>query len=208
MVLHQYTGVGSIQLWYAVVAAYSVPLVIGGVRTWLDKLNGVLLPFYYIGLTVVVIWTIVRHGYSNDWLTAGPVNPHVSLHAPGWFFAFTTYMGVWIMMPFVDCAPGPDRRRAVPPLADLRPAVLRADPAGQRHGRIFLAHSLRGWWPSASSQRFRLWSGFGDRRGSAGVDQPDQDQHRELLSCEHQCRELLRPVAQDLPVSHAGCGWS
>jgi purine-cytosine permease-like protein len=100
VVLHQYTGAGSIELWYAVVAAYSIPLVIGGLRTWLDKLNGVLLPFYYIGLTVVVIWTVVRHGYSNDWLTAPPAHPGVDLHAPGWFFAFTTYMGVWIMMPF------------------------------------------------------------------------------------------------------------
>lgn len=99
-VFHQYTGVGSIELWYAVVAAYSVPIVIGGVRTWLDKLNGFLLPFYYIGLTVVVVWTIVAYGYSNDWLAAGPVEPRIELYAPGWIFAFTTYMGVWIMMPF------------------------------------------------------------------------------------------------------------
>ncbi|TQC44081.1 thiamine permease [Rhodococcus sp. WS4] len=100
VVFHEYTGYGSIYLWYAVVAAYSIPLVIGGVRTWLDKFNGVLLPFYYIGLTVVVVWTIVSEGYSNDWLTAPPATPDVNLHAPGWFFAFTTYMGVWIMMPF------------------------------------------------------------------------------------------------------------
>ncbi|MDT5201220.1 MAG: hypothetical protein QOH34_2742 [Mycobacterium sp.] len=100
VVFHEYTGFGSIYLWYAIVAAYSIPLVIGGVRTWLDKLNGVLLPFYYVGLTVVVVWAIVRDGYSNDWLTAPPATPDLDLHAPGWFFAFTTYMGVWIMMPF------------------------------------------------------------------------------------------------------------
>ncbi|GAA2275718.1 allantoin permease [Actinomadura luteofluorescens] len=98
-VLHQYTDWGSIQLWYFVVAAYSIPIVIGGVRQWLDKINGILLPFYYIGLIVVVIWAVARHGYSNDWLTAGPV-ADTNLHAPGWFFAFTTYMGVWIMIPF------------------------------------------------------------------------------------------------------------
>jgi purine-cytosine permease-like protein len=98
-VFHQYAGFGSIELWYAIVAAYSVPIVIGGVRTWLDKINGFLLPFYYIGLTVAVVWTIVEHGYSNDWLTAPPVQ-EVDLHAPGWVFAFTAYMGVWIMIPF------------------------------------------------------------------------------------------------------------
>jgi purine-cytosine permease-like protein len=98
-VFHQYTGAGSIELWYAIVAAYSVPIVIGGVRTWLDKINGFLLPFYYIGLTVAVVWTIVEHGYSNDWLTAPPIH-QVDLYAPGWVFAFTTYMGVWIMIPF------------------------------------------------------------------------------------------------------------
>ncbi|WP_234027730.1 purine-cytosine permease family protein [Pseudonocardia dioxanivorans] len=99
-VFHQYTGWGNIQVWYLIVAAYSIPIVIGGVRTWLDKLNGFLLPFYYVGLTVAVVWTIAANGYSNDWLTAGPVNPQASFHAPGWIFAFSTYMGVWIMCPF------------------------------------------------------------------------------------------------------------
>lgn len=98
-VFHQYSGFGSLELWYAIVAAYSVPIVIGGVRTWLDKFNGFLLPFYYIGLTVAVVWTIVAHGYDNDWLTAAPAQ-QLDLHAPGWVFAFTTYMGVWIMIPF------------------------------------------------------------------------------------------------------------
>lgn len=98
-VFYQITELGSIELWYAIVAAYSVPIVIGGVRTWLDKINGFLLPFYYIGLAIVVVWTIVAQGYSNDWLTAPPVE-QMDLHAPGWVFAFTTYMGVWIMMPF------------------------------------------------------------------------------------------------------------
>lgn len=99
-VFHQWTGWGNIQIWYLIVAAYSIPIVIGGVRTWLDKLNGFLLPFYYIGLTVAVVWTIVANGYSNDWLTAGPVDPSANLHAPGWVFAFSVYMGVWIMKPF------------------------------------------------------------------------------------------------------------
>ncbi|MGD9990388.1 purine-cytosine permease family protein [Pseudonocardia sp.] len=99
-VFHQYTGWGNIQVWYLIVAAYSIPIVIGGVRKWLDKFNGILLPFYYVGLAVVIIWTIAANGYSNDWLTAGPANPELSLYAPGWVFAFSVYMGVWIMTPF------------------------------------------------------------------------------------------------------------
>ena len=38
---------GNIKLWYLAVVVYSVPLVLGGVRTWLDKLNGFLLPLIY-----------------------------------------------------------------------------------------------------------------------------------------------------------------
>src|SRR3954470_466926 len=39
---------GPIKLWYAIVIATTAPLVWRGVRTWLDKLNGALLPFYVI----------------------------------------------------------------------------------------------------------------------------------------------------------------
>ena len=95
--LHEYVGGMSLKLWYLIVVLYSMPLVIGGVRVWLDKFNGYLLPFYVIGLIVAVIWAIVDFGYSNDWLTYEPATP-VSVGGPGWLFAFSVYMGVWIMM--------------------------------------------------------------------------------------------------------------
>ena len=95
--LHHYFGGMDIAFWYLVVVAYSVPLVFGGVRAWLDKLNGVLLPFYVIGLTAAVIWAGARYGFSGDWLHVQATAPAVP-GVPGWLFAYTTYMGVWIMM--------------------------------------------------------------------------------------------------------------
>lgn len=95
--LEAYIGGVSIEWWYLVVVLYSVPLVFGGVRVWLDKFNGVLLPFYVIGLAAAVVWAISRHGYSNDWATYVPEQA-VEVAGPGWVFAFVIYMGVWIMM--------------------------------------------------------------------------------------------------------------
>jgi purine-cytosine permease-like protein len=95
--LHHYFGGMDIEFWYLAVVAYSVPLVFGGVRSWLDKLNGVLLPFYIIGLIAAVIWAGTRYGFSGSWLHVAPSSPAPG-GVPGWLFAYTTYMGVWIMM--------------------------------------------------------------------------------------------------------------
>ncbi|MET9249602.1 hypothetical protein [Nonomuraea sp. NPDC003709] len=96
----QYFG-GAIEIWYLVVVVYALPLVIGGVRTWLDKLNGVLLPLYVVGLVAVVIAATVQRGYPQDWLqSAAPSGP-----LPGWLTAYLIYMGVYIMMMYtVDYA--------------------------------------------------------------------------------------------------------
>ena len=50
---------GPIDLWYAIVIALTAPLVWRGVRTWLDRLNGFLLPFYLIALVAVIVWALV-----------------------------------------------------------------------------------------------------------------------------------------------------
>lgn len=91
----EYFGGLPLQLWYLVVVLYSVPLVFGGIRVWLDKFNGFLLPFYLIGLIGAVIWTIAAFGYSNEWLTYTPES--VQVGGPGWLFAFTIYMGIYIL---------------------------------------------------------------------------------------------------------------
>jgi hypothetical protein len=79
------------------VVAYSVPLVFGSVQHFLDKLNGVLLPFYVIGLVAAVVATVATYGYSNDWLTYVPEG---GAPAAGWVHAYIAYMGVWVLMMF------------------------------------------------------------------------------------------------------------
>jgi purine-cytosine permease-like protein len=80
------------------VVLYSVPLILGGVRVFLDKFNGTLYPFYLVGLVVAVVWTINRYGYDGGWFTQKP--PHAVVSGPGWLWALTAYMGVFIMMMF------------------------------------------------------------------------------------------------------------
>ncbi len=79
------------------VVAYSVPLVFGSVQHFLDKLNGVLLPLYVIGLFASVIATIVTYGYSNNWLTYAPEG---GAPGDGWVSVYIAYMGVYVLMMF------------------------------------------------------------------------------------------------------------
>lgn len=85
----------SLNLAYLLVVCYSVPLVFGSVQHWLDKFNGVLLPFYLIGLAVAVIMTLSQYGYSDAWLQLGPKSGPPE---NGWWSCFTYFMGVWIVM--------------------------------------------------------------------------------------------------------------
>jgi hypothetical protein len=94
--LNYYFPSVSLTLAYGIVALAGVLLVVGGVRLWLDKLNAVLLPFYVLGLIVSIIWALAVHGYDNTWLTYMPAVD--AIPGPGWWFAFTTYLGVWILM--------------------------------------------------------------------------------------------------------------
>ncbi|MFE3645764.1 purine-cytosine permease family protein [Streptomyces sp. NPDC059169] len=91
--LQKYFG-GEMKVWYLVVVLYALPLVVGGVRTWLDKLNGVLLPLYVIGLIAVVVTATVKQGYPHDWLHSAAAAGQL----PGWLTSYLIYMGVWIMM--------------------------------------------------------------------------------------------------------------
>lgn len=92
---------GPFELWVAIVVIYSTPLVIGGVRRFLDKLNGWLLPFYWAGLIAAVIWAGVQYGVSDTWITQGSdlVVPFMA-GGPGWLATFAAYLGVMIMMMF------------------------------------------------------------------------------------------------------------
>lgn len=85
---------GSRIMWYAIVVAYAIPLVAGGVQNWLDRLNGVLLPLYIAGLVAVVIAATAIRGVPTDWIgSAAAASP-----LPGWVTSYLIYMGVWVMM--------------------------------------------------------------------------------------------------------------
>lgn len=84
-----------IKIAYLIVMLYSIPLVFGSVQNWLDKLNGILLPFYIIGLIAAVSLAISKFGYSSDWLSMAPES---GAPATGWINCFTYYMGVAIVL--------------------------------------------------------------------------------------------------------------
>lgn len=95
----------SITIWYLIVVLYSTPLVFGGVRNWLDRFNGVLLPLYLIGLGAAVVVAAVK-GKPQGWTGFGSqAAVPFSSGGPGWLLAFGIYMGVWILMMYtVDFA--------------------------------------------------------------------------------------------------------
>lgn len=92
---------GEMWMWSLIVVIYSTPLILGGVRRFLDKLNGWLMPIYFFGLVAAVIWAGVVYGFKDDWLTHAPeVELPFSMGGPGWLAVFAGYMGVWILMMF------------------------------------------------------------------------------------------------------------
>lgn len=95
----------SMNVWYFVVVAYATPLVFGGVRNWLDRLNGVLLPLYALGLGAAVVVAAVT-GAPEGWSAFGAQGGvPIASGGPGWLMAFGIYMGVWILMMYtVDFA--------------------------------------------------------------------------------------------------------
>ncbi|MFG2563393.1 purine-cytosine permease family protein [Streptomyces sp. NPDC048496] len=95
----------SINVWYFIVVAYATPLVFGGVRNWLDKLNGLLLPLYAAGLVAAVVVAAVS-GEPAGWTGSGAQDGvPFAAGGPGWLMAFGIYMGVWILMMYtVDFA--------------------------------------------------------------------------------------------------------
>jgi len=88
---------GDINVWYLGVVVLGVALVLRGIRVWLDRFNGALLPFYVVGITAAVIWAIAEYGYSGSWFTYEPETT-AGISGPGWWFAFTVYMGVAVLM--------------------------------------------------------------------------------------------------------------
>ncbi|MDH4557927.1 allantoin permease [Pseudomonas sp. BN417] len=93
--LHHYLPGFELHVAFLVVVAYSVLLIFGNAMRWLDKLNGVLLPFYLLGLVAAVAMAIGEYGYSSAWLAMAPESGPVP---NGWWNCFTYFMGVWVLM--------------------------------------------------------------------------------------------------------------
>ncbi|MFO1467067.1 MAG: hypothetical protein U1F35_11640 [Steroidobacteraceae bacterium] len=87
------------QLSYAaaafVVVAYSVPLILGSVQNWIDRLNGVLLPFYLVGIAALIITSFVHHSQGPAFWSVGPASGTPPF---GWWYCFATYLGVLVMV--------------------------------------------------------------------------------------------------------------
>ena len=94
-----YTPGWRIEIWYAIVCLLMLPLMLGGVQTFMAKLNGALLPFYYVGLVAAVVVTAVRFPVGSAWLQFEGVIPVEARAYPGWVLAFMLYMGLFILMP-------------------------------------------------------------------------------------------------------------
>ncbi|WP_116812718.1 purine-cytosine permease family protein [Steroidobacter cummioxidans] len=95
---HAYFGVLDIRIWYAIAVAMNLPLVIGGIRRWMDKYNAVLLPIYWLGL-ILVVFLARQKVDTAGWLTHMPASTP-ELTAPGWLYAFFVYLGVLVLIMF------------------------------------------------------------------------------------------------------------
>lgn len=97
LALQSYFGAGDIRLWYVVVVVATLPLMLGGIQTWLGKLNNLSLPIYFFGLIAAVLVAGIRFGFDGDWSHfEGAPSP---LGIPGWVTVFVLYMGVWLLFP-------------------------------------------------------------------------------------------------------------
>lgn len=94
-----------------IVVVVATPLIFGGLRRTLDKLNGFLLPIYVLGLIAAAIWAIVKYGHAGAEVFTGFAPVPLSAGGPGWLAVFAAYMGIWILMMFaMDYAAGARRR--------------------------------------------------------------------------------------------------
>ncbi|WLG48526.1 cytosine permease [Pseudomonas sp. FP1742] len=81
--------------WYLLVVLYALPLVMGSVQVWLDKLNGALLPLYIVGLVLVIFMAGNKYGFTTSFLSIPASSDSV---VPGWMWAFIVYMGICVNM--------------------------------------------------------------------------------------------------------------
>lgn len=94
-----YFEAGDIRLWYAIVVLGMLPLMFGSVQSWMAKINGILLPFYGVGLAATLIAAYLKYGDGWAWLSVPGTVPQDDHILPGWVLGFILYMGNFILMP-------------------------------------------------------------------------------------------------------------
>lgn len=95
--LQTFFQVWDVRVWYAIVIIGMLPLMLGGMQTWLNKLNGASLPVYFFGLVAAVAAAGLRFGWGGDWSAFQA--PAGASAIPGWLTVVVLYMGVWILFP-------------------------------------------------------------------------------------------------------------
>ena len=93
---HEYWG-GDLRLWSLVVVLAMLPLMMGGVLTWMHKLNGILLPVYIVGMVAAVILA-AKNGNPTEFLDFPGVIPPEARGIPGWLAIVLLYLGVSLNM--------------------------------------------------------------------------------------------------------------
>jgi len=94
-----YVGGLSLNVWYLIVALYSVVFALGGIAKWLDRINWVLLPAYAIGLIVAVVWAGTKYGFdANNWYDFKP--EQIAVPGPPILWGVVFYMGVMVLIMF------------------------------------------------------------------------------------------------------------
>ncbi|MGW4340338.1 purine-cytosine permease family protein [Rhodococcus koreensis] len=95
--LQAYFRVFDIRVWYAIVIIGMLPLMLGGMQTWLNRLNALSLPIYGLGVLGAIVVAGIRFGWSGDWFTTTPELAQPT-SVPGWLTTFVLYMGVWVLI--------------------------------------------------------------------------------------------------------------
>lgn len=86
-------------MWQAAICLFMLPLMLGSVQTWMARLNGLLLPFYMIGLGLI-LWLAVRASSgSGEWLAQAGAVPLAARQVPGWLSGFCLMTGTMVLIP-------------------------------------------------------------------------------------------------------------
>lgn len=91
---HHYTPNWNIAIWYAIICLGMLPLMLGSAQTFMARLNGFLLPFFYFGLLVTVVIVAIRFPIGDAWMSFEGIVPLEARAYPGWVLGFMLYLGL------------------------------------------------------------------------------------------------------------------